>query len=92
MFHIYYNTIKILPETFYKKNSDFCTKNRCQLKKTKTIKPNRIFKAFFVFLGGFFIANPAINTTALKNEHKGHDRLAQHIPQEGGLQWKSRFR
>jgi hypothetical protein len=59
-----YNPNKTLPETFYKKNSDFCTKNRCQFLK-KPIKPKKpalrwVFLGvfFLVLLGGFYIANP----------------------------------
>jgi hypothetical protein len=30
MFYINYNPNKTLPETFYKKNSDFCNQKKCQ--------------------------------------------------------------
>jgi hypothetical protein len=53
MFCIYYNKIKTLPETFYKKNSDFCTKIRCQFLK-KPIKPKKT--RFEVGFFGFYWA------------------------------------
>jgi hypothetical protein len=51
MFYIYYNKIKTLSETFFKKNSDLCTKNRCHLKKTNKTQKTALR---WVFVGGFF--------------------------------------
>jgi hypothetical protein len=68
MLHIYYKQVKTLPETFYNKNSDFCTKNDVSFKKNHKTQKKRLEVGFFrrgflgfvgrVFLGGFFIANP----------------------------------
>jgi hypothetical protein len=57
--------MKNLPETFYTKNSDFCTKNDVSLKKNNKTQKTHLevgFLAFFGgfigrFFGGFFIAN-----------------------------------
>jgi hypothetical protein len=72
--------MKTLPETFYKKNSDFCTKNDVRLKKTPNKTPKNLLEVGFfrrvilvfigrVFLGGFFIANPA----AAQNHSQSHN-------------------
>jgi hypothetical protein len=56
--------MKTLPEAFYKKNSDFCTKNDVNFLKNP-IKPKKTPLRggfFWVLLGGFFIANPASDT------------------------------
>jgi hypothetical protein len=57
--------MKTLPETFYTKYSDFCTKNYVTFKKKtnktqkKTLRGGFLGGFFWVLLGGFFIANPA---------------------------------
>jgi hypothetical protein len=56
MFYINYNPNKTLPETFYKKNSDFFTKNRCQFKKKTALR---------WVLGGFFWAGFLLPTLIL---------------------------
>jgi hypothetical protein len=55
--------MKTLPETFYKKNGDFCTKMMSVFKKPNKTQKNRLEVGFFrrvfwVLLGGFFIASP----------------------------------
>jgi hypothetical protein len=77
--------MKTLPETFYMKNSDFCTTNYVSFQKNP-IKPKkthlevgffrRVFLGFIgrVFLGGFFIANPGLYTLQALVQSYGNRR------------------